>query len=225
MPKINAPEDQGGSQTAVGYGSQSPKITELPGIDGDLVGKKYGSCVPKIYENVKTKNHRSHIGGARGRWTNILQKNLHKKRILVNDISGWRIMEYHICTSRGVQGIKNTGGANIIVDEVDTITNLFLHRYINSKEHVRRMQQFTGWNSSTAPAIETNNSNKRNKPHARNEKWKKGTSRKFLKLMENFVDDLIEICQKFGGKYATPITQTTAWDTHSLSSNFGQQIR
>ena len=56
-------------------------------------------------------------------------------------------------------------------------------------------------------------------------KMKKGTSRKLLKLMENLVDDLIDICQKFKGKYATPITQNTAWDTHSLPSIFGQQIR
>ena len=77
---------------------------------------------------------------------------------------------------------KNTGGANITVYEVCTITNLFLYSYINSKEHVRRIQQFTGWNASTAPAGETNNSNKRNTSHARNEKTKKGNKQKICKI-------------------------------------------
>ena len=55
MPKRSAPADQDEEHTAKDCGGQSPKSNDIPAIDKNLFGKKYGSRAPKRYKKVKTR--------------------------------------------------------------------------------------------------------------------------------------------------------------------------
>ena len=65
-------------------------------------------------------------------------------------------MEFYVCTARVCQGRKNTGGVNLTAEGMDTITNLFLHGYINRKVCVITLKQFPGGDASAAPSVEKN---------------------------------------------------------------------
>ena len=103
-------------------------------------------------------------------------------------------MEFYVCTARVCQGRKNTGSVNLTAEGMDTITNLILHGYINRKVCVITLKQFPGGDASAAPSVEKNYDNKRNQPHARHKKWKKGESKKYIKVLEDFFDDFVSIC-------------------------------
>ena len=61
-------------------------------------------------------------------------------------------MEFHICISTGGIIRKNTGGAKLTADGVNTIFSLFMHSYRNSKRCFRTIQQCPGGNNVTSPA-------------------------------------------------------------------------
>ena len=72
--------------------------------------------------------------------------------IMVNAMSGRRRMEFYICTARRVKRRKITGGAKLIVDGVDTTTNIFMQSYRNSKRHGITLHQYPGGNASNTPS-------------------------------------------------------------------------
>ena len=109
---------------------------------------------------------------------------------------GRSIMEFYIRIVRGGKGRKNTVGANITADGAENITNLFLQIYRNSKGHGRTLQQFPGGNDATAPALEKPKTpTNRIQRMPETEKRKKGSSDTFLKVLEDFVDYFINICE------------------------------
>ena len=123
---------------------QEPKNLSNTGPFIQNIDKWFWSAVGKCSDRVHSKtwgnwntgkdtlnNYHRHRENTKVWWNNLIHQNRYKWWILENDMSDRSRLELCICTARGVQRRKKTGGANLTEDGVDTTSHIFMYRYKN----------------------------------------------------------------------------------------------